>query len=57
VLTHLIEENYQDSLEQAVRDSLRMVTGAYAIAVISKKDPDKIVFARKSSPLFSWIGC
>jgi len=56
VLTHLIEENYQDSLEQAVRDSLRMVTGAYAIAVISKKDPDKIVFARKSSPLLVGLG-
>jgi len=56
VLTHLIEDNYQNSLEQAVRDSLKMVTGAYAIAVISKKDPDKIVFARKSSPLLVGLG-
>jgi glutamine---fructose-6-phosphate transaminase (isomerizing) len=56
VLTHLVEENYRDSLEQALRDSLKMVTGAYAIAVISKKDPDKIVFARKSSPLLVGLG-
>lgn len=39
------------SLEEAVRRALRLVVGAYAIAVIDADDPDKIVAARKSSPL------
>ena len=36
--------------------ALRMVVGAYAIAVIDKNNPDKIVVARKSSPLVIGIG-
>ena len=36
--------------------ALRMVVGAYAIAVIDKNCPDKIVVARKSSPLVIGIG-
>ena len=39
------------SLEEAVRKSLRLVFGAYAIAVIDRREPNKIVAARKSSPL------
>ena len=39
------------SLEEAVRKSLRLVYGAYAIAVIDRREPNKIVAARKSSPL------
>jgi glutamine---fructose-6-phosphate transaminase (isomerizing) len=38
-------------LEQAVRRSLRYLTGTYGLAVISRLDPDKIVAARLSSPL------
>lgn len=39
------------SLEEAVRRALRLVYGAYAIAVIDKREPNKLVAARKSSPL------
>lgn len=39
------------SLEEAVRKALRLVFGAYAIAVIDKREPNKLVAARKSSPL------
>lgn len=39
------------TLEEAVRKALRMVFGAYAIAVIDRREPNKIVAARKSSPL------
>ena len=59
VLTHLIEE-YQDrdnlSLEDAVIKALKKVIGAYAIVVFDKNDPDKIVGARKSSPLVLGVG-
>lgn len=59
VLVHLIEEiQDQDnlSLEDAVRISLSKVEGAYAIVVIDKQDPDKMVAARKASPLVLGIG-
>lgn len=59
VLVQLIEymqKKYDKSLENATIMALRMVVGAYAIAVIDKKCPDKIVVARKSSPLVIGIG-
>jgi len=56
VLSHLIEDNFKGSLEEAVKKSLKRATGAYAIAVISKKDSGKIVFARNSSPLIVGLG-
>jgi glucosamine--fructose-6-phosphate aminotransferase (isomerizing) len=51
VLAHLIEECWDGSLETAVQEALRMVEGTYGIAVISSRDPDKIVAARLGSPL------
>jgi glucosamine--fructose-6-phosphate aminotransferase (isomerizing) len=56
VLAHLIEAEYEDDLEGAVADALRQVEGTYGIAVISSRDPDKIVAARKGSPLLIGIG-
>jgi len=59
VLVHLIEEVYKKSgvsIEEAVRTSLNEVHGAYAIAVICKDTPDKIICARKSSPLVIGVG-
>ncbi|MBZ9578454.1 glutamine--fructose-6-phosphate transaminase (isomerizing) [Patescibacteria group bacterium] len=51
VLCHLIEKLFQGNLEEAVRKALRLVKGTYAICVISRQDPRKIVAARLSSPL------
>ncbi len=59
VLVNLIEElqNQKNlSLEDAVRQALTRVVGAYAIVVLDKNDPDVIVGARKSSPLVIGIG-
>jgi len=56
VLSHLIEKYFKGNLEEAVRKALREVKGAYGIAVISEKDPEKIVVARLSSPLLLGIG-
>jgi len=55
-LAHLIEEAFHGSLEDAVIDALQEVDGTYGIAVISSDDPDKIVAARKGSPLLLGIG-
>ncbi len=59
VLVHLIEdikENEKVSLEEAVRIALNQVVGAYAIVVLSKEYPDKVIAARKGSPLVLGIG-
>jgi glucosamine--fructose-6-phosphate aminotransferase (isomerizing) len=55
IMVHLIEKYFQGNLEEAVRRALREVRGTYGIAVISKKDPQKIVAARLSSPLILGI--
>jgi glucosamine--fructose-6-phosphate aminotransferase (isomerizing) len=44
------------SLEEAVRVALNEVIGAYAIVVIDRREPDKLVAARKGSPLVIGIG-
>jgi glucosamine--fructose-6-phosphate aminotransferase (isomerizing) len=58
VLAHLIEAAMAkgDALEDAVIDALNLVEGTYGIAVISADDPDKIVAARKGSPLLLGVG-
>jgi glucosamine--fructose-6-phosphate aminotransferase (isomerizing) len=57
VLAHLIEEHYDGDLEAAVRRTLKEVTGAYALGIISSDDPEHLVFARNgASPLVVGIG-
>ncbi len=59
VLAHLIEEvmtNGDLSLFEAVRTALNQVVGAYAIVVIDKDNPTKLIAARRSSPLVIGLG-
>ncbi|MEM4713643.1 MAG: glutamine--fructose-6-phosphate transaminase (isomerizing) [Candidatus Bathyarchaeia archaeon] len=60
VIAHLIEEalktNPSLGLVDAVLEAVRRLDGSYAIAVISPKEPDKIVCARHESPLVVGIG-
>ncbi len=59
VLVHFIEEIQslvKAPLEQAVRIALQGVVGAYAIVVMSKDEPGRLVAARKSSPLVVGLG-
>ncbi len=56
VLAHLIGETYQDNLFQAVSDALHQVEGTFGIAVISSKEPGKIVVARRGSPIVIGVG-
>lgn len=56
VVAHLIEEYFDGSLEAAVRNAVRRLRGSFAIAVISTRDPGKIVVARKDSPLVIGLG-
>ena len=59
VLVNLIEAVQQKTqlpIEEAVRQALTKVVGAYAIVVMDKEAPDTLVAARKSSPLVVGIG-
>lgn len=50
-IAHLIEENYDNDMEKALRSSLRRIDGTYAIAVVSAHAPDTVLCARNESPL------
>jgi len=58
VVVHLIDYLWKDGepLEKAVAAALRRVEGAYGIAVVSARDPNKIVVARNGSPLLIGVG-
>ncbi|MEJ2126842.1 MAG: glutamine--fructose-6-phosphate transaminase (isomerizing) [Candidatus Bathyarchaeota archaeon] len=53
VIAHLVEEKLKtlSSFVEAVRETVKMLEGSYAIAIISVAEPNKIVCARKESPL------
>ena len=59
VLGYLIEDimiNEKVSVEDAVRIALNQIIGAYAIVILAKEFPDKIIAARKGSPMVIGIG-
>jgi len=54
VIAHLIEANLKRhplSLADAVLETVKSLEGSYAIAVLSTKEPDKVICARNESPL------
>lgn len=56
VLAKLVGHFYDGNLEDAVRQALREVRGTFGIAVVSRDEPDKIVAARRGSPLILGVG-
>jgi glucosamine--fructose-6-phosphate aminotransferase (isomerizing) len=56
VLAHLIEVAYAGNLEAAVIEALRQCDGTYGLAAITSDEQDKIVAARKGSPLLIGVG-
>ena len=48
--------NFDGDILEAVRKSLKSLKGAYALGVMSTKDPDRIIAVRKESPLIVGIG-
>ncbi len=57
-VAHLVDRLWPEGgrLEDAVAEALRLVEGTYGIAVVSSRDPDKIVVARNGSPLLVGVG-
>ncbi|MEB3103751.1 glutamine--fructose-6-phosphate transaminase (isomerizing) [Ferviditalea candida] len=56
VISHLIAEEYQGDIVMAVQKAIKRMRGAYAIAVLTEHEPDKLVAVRLASPLIIGIG-
>ncbi|MBI1838994.1 MAG: glutamine--fructose-6-phosphate transaminase (isomerizing) [Candidatus Colwellbacteria bacterium] len=60
VIPHLIEsflkDKSADSLEEAVRQTLKLLKGTYGLVVLSADEPDLLVAARNFSPLLMGVG-
>jgi glucosamine--fructose-6-phosphate aminotransferase (isomerizing) len=58
VVAHLIHQNLEagSDLPQAVKKTVAALEGAYALAVMSQSDPDKLVIARQGGPVVIGLG-
>lgn len=56
VIAHLIDYYFEGNLLDAVYKAVHRMEGAYAIGVICKNEPDKLIAVRKDSPLIIGIG-
>ncbi len=57
VIAHLIEEiGKKNNFKTAVAKTIKMLRGTYGLAIINKKEPNKIIVARNGSPLVVGVG-
>ncbi len=56
VLAHLIGDYYKDDLLEAVCAALQRVEGTFGIAVVCQDEPDKVIAARRGSPIVIGVG-
>jgi len=56
VIAHLIADLYKGDLVEAVRSAVKRMRGAFALAVMTEHEPDKLVAVRWASPLIIGVG-
>ncbi len=56
VIVHLLEKYYRGDLEKAVSKTIKELKGSFAIGIICKNQPHKLVGARRESPLIVGLG-
>ncbi|WP_295638828.1 glutamine--fructose-6-phosphate transaminase (isomerizing) [uncultured Methylibium sp.] len=56
VIAHLIDSLYDGDLFEAVQQATLQLRGAYAIAVVCRDEPQRVVGAREGSPLILGVG-
>jgi len=56
ILAHLVADEYEGELESAVRRAVAKAEGAYALVVMTRHEPGKIVAVRRISPLIVGLG-
>ena len=55
-LIQYVMDSHDVSMDEAVPLALNTLTGAYAIVIIDKRQPDRMIAARKGSPLIIGVG-
>lgn len=56
VIAHLLEENNQGNILQALKKTAEQLKGSYAMTILADDEPNRIYAARKDSPLIIGLG-
>ncbi|NOU73513.1 glutamine--fructose-6-phosphate transaminase (isomerizing) [Paenibacillus sp. LMG 31458] len=56
VISHLIADLYEGDILKAVQKAVKLMTGAFALGVLTEYEPDRLVAVRQASPLIIGIG-